>query len=60
MAAPTIARQQLPLATRPGTAPRARAAGIERWIVYPVVLWLIAFGSWLLATARPPRGTLWP
>jgi hypothetical protein len=22
--------------------------GIERWIVYPVVLWLVAFGSWLL------------
>ena len=34
--------------------------GIERWIVYPVVLWLVAVGSWLLATARPPRGALWP
>jgi hypothetical protein len=56
MAAPTIARQQLPRAARPGTAPRA----IERWIVYPVVLWLVAVGSWLLATARPPRGALWP
>jgi hypothetical membrane protein len=34
--------------------------GIERWIVYPIVLWLVAFGSWLLATARPSRGALWP
>jgi len=23
--------------------------GIERWIVYPIVLWLVAFGSWLMA-----------
>jgi hypothetical membrane protein len=34
--------------------------GIERWIVYPIVLWLVAFGSWLLGVARPPRGALWP
>jgi hypothetical membrane protein len=34
--------------------------GIERWIVYPIVLWLAAFGSWLLAVAWPPRRGLWP
>jgi hypothetical membrane protein len=27
--------------------------GLERWIVYPIVLWLVAFGSYLLATADP-------
>jgi hypothetical membrane protein len=26
--------------------------GIERWIIYPIVLWLVAFGSYLLATAN--------
>jgi hypothetical membrane protein len=36
--------------------------GIERWIIYPIVLWLVAFGSYLLATATPadvrgPAGT---
>jgi hypothetical protein len=36
--------------------------GLERWIVYPIVLWLVAFGSYLLATATPagtrnPAGT---
>jgi hypothetical membrane protein len=30
--------------------------GIERWIVYPIVLWLVAFGSCLLATPA----TRWP
>jgi hypothetical membrane protein len=29
--------------------------GIERWIVYPIVLWLVAFGSYLLATADPTK-----
>jgi hypothetical membrane protein len=31
--------------------------GLERWIVYPVVLWLVAFGSYLMATpaARPGK-----
>ena len=29
--------------------------GIERWIVYPVVLWLVAFGSYLLAAAAGQR-----
>jgi hypothetical membrane protein len=33
--------------------------GIERWIVYPIVLWLVAFGSYLLGTARPSRGAPW-
>ena len=27
--------------------------GIERWIVYPVVIWLIAFGAYLLGVADP-------
>jgi hypothetical membrane protein len=27
--------------------------GLERWIVYPIVLWLVAFGSYLLAIANP-------
>ncbi|MUV58628.1 DUF998 domain-containing protein [Halogeometricum sp. CBA1124] len=34
--------------------------GIERWVVYPLVLWTLAFGGYLLGTAdddlsRPPR-----
>ena len=31
--------------------------GIERWIVYPIVLWLVAFGSYLMATpaTRSPQ-----
>jgi hypothetical membrane protein len=28
--------------------------GLERWIVYPIILWLVAFGSYLLAIANPP------
>jgi hypothetical membrane protein len=28
--------------------------GLERWIVYPIVLWLVAFGSYLLATPASP------
>jgi len=28
--------------------------GLERWIVYPIVLWLVAFGSYLLATPTSP------
>ena len=36
--------------------------GLERWIVYPIVLWLVAFGSYVLAIANPtdtgnPAGT---
>ena len=33
--------------------------GLERWIVYPVVLWLVAFGSYLMgavAAGRPQGG----
>jgi hypothetical protein len=26
--------------------------GLERWIVYPIVIWLIAFGAYLLGTAE--------
>src|SRR5829696_1097115 len=29
--------------------------GIERWIVYPIVLWLVAFGSYPLAAAAGQR-----
>ncbi len=25
--------------------------GLERWIVYPIVIWLIAFGAYLMGTA---------
>jgi hypothetical membrane protein len=31
--------------------------GVERWIVYPVVLWLVAFGSYLMAAAPPRQGS---
>jgi hypothetical membrane protein len=34
--------------------------GLERWIVYPIVLWLVAFGSSLMATPAtraPQAGT---
>jgi hypothetical membrane protein len=33
--------------------------GIERWILYPIVLWLVAFGSYLMAmpaTRSPQAG----
>ncbi|MGZ5329170.1 MAG: DUF998 domain-containing protein [Actinomycetota bacterium] len=30
--------------------------GIERWNAYPVVLWLVAFGSYLIAKAGGPLG----
>jgi hypothetical membrane protein len=47
-----------------GWAPMAALGegGLERWIVYPIVLWLVAFGSYLLAAAnltdaRNPAGT---
>lgn len=33
--------------------------GIERWIAYPVVLWMVGFGAWLAsrpaATTEPPQ-----
>jgi hypothetical membrane protein len=28
--------------------------GIERWVVYPLILWLLAFGGYLLAKAENP------
>ena len=28
--------------------------GLERWIVYPIVLWLVAFGSYLMASPAAP------
>ena len=28
--------------------------GLERWIVYPIVLWLVAFGSYLMAAPAAP------
>ena len=31
--------------------------GIERWNSYPIVLWMVAFGSHLLAAEPPPAGT---
>ena len=30
--------------------------GLERWIAYPVVIWLVAFGGWLLGRAAPEPG----
>ncbi|HSK37899.1 MAG TPA: hypothetical protein VLA80_14300, partial [Actinomycetota bacterium] len=30
--------------------------GLERWIVYPIVLWLVAFGSYLMATPPTSAG----
>lgn len=29
--------------------------GIERWNAYPIVLWLVAYGSYLLAPTQPDR-----
>ncbi len=31
--------------------------GVERWIAYPAVLWLVAFGGFLGSGAAPPRDT---
>jgi hypothetical protein len=31
--------------------------GIERWIVYPIVLWLVAFGSYLLGARHEGAAT---
>lgn len=30
--------------------------GLERWIVYPIVIWLVAFGGHLLGTAERAQG----
>jgi hypothetical membrane protein len=32
--------------------------GIERWVVYPLILWLSAFGGYLLAAARDSAGMI--
>jgi hypothetical membrane protein len=32
------------------------AGGIERWVVYPLILWLLAFGGYLSAKAEEPTG----
>jgi hypothetical membrane protein len=32
--------------------------GVERWVAYPVVLWVVAFGGYLLGAASPARGRL--
>jgi hypothetical membrane protein len=32
------------------------AGGVERWVVYPVVLWVVAFGGYLLGAGPPARG----
>lgn len=29
--------------------------GVERWIVYPIVLWIVAFGGYLCALGEPGR-----
>lgn len=30
--------------------------GIERWVAYPIVLWLVAFGSYVLGSTAPSDG----
>jgi hypothetical protein len=37
-----------------GPIARLGEGGIERWNVYPLVLWLVAFGSYLLAAPTAP------
>lgn len=31
------------------------SGGVERWIAYPTVLWLVAFGGYLLAARSEER-----
>lgn len=31
--------------------------GIERWVAYPLILWLLAFGGYLMAASRDSAGT---
>jgi hypothetical protein len=38
-----------------GSVAELGQGGIERWIVYPIVLWLVAFGSWIMAA---PTGSM--
>jgi hypothetical membrane protein len=51
----TLAATVLAVGPFRGWAPMVELGegGLERWIVYPIVLWLVAFGSYLLATADP-------
>ena len=35
-----------------GASPMPMTGGIERWIVYPIVIWLIAFGAYQLGAAE--------
>lgn len=34
------------------------AGGVERWVAYPVVLWVVAFGGYLLGAGSPARARL--
>jgi hypothetical membrane protein len=34
------------------------AGGVERWVAYPVVLWVVAFGGYLLGGGSPARAKL--
>lgn len=34
---------------------RLGEGGIERWVAYPIVLWLVAFGGYILGTAPSSR-----
>ena len=39
-----------------GPFARLDLGGVERWMVYPIVLWLVGFGSYLAAS--PPAETV--
>lgn len=43
-----------------GPVARLGEGGIERWNAYPIVLWLVAFGSYLLAAPTAPAPTQAP
>ena len=34
------------------------SGGVERWVAYPVVLWVVAFGGYLLGAGSPARARL--
>jgi len=40
------------------TADGALLGGVERWVAYPVVLWLVAFGGYLTASGVPGDETV--
>ena len=46
------------LLSGPLSASDLGAGGVERWVAYPVVLWVVAFGGYLLGAASPARGRL--